>query len=215
MSESIILELDNGLLDRIAKADNAIKSLGETTDKVSKKMIDAFKRVSTEGVGALKKDIDVSLGKIDGIVNVGLTLNKGSVEDLKRQIASLDVSIPAGLSHGGGGSGAQGSASLSAIISGITNVVTAVNGIHSFLSSNWGRVAGGTVGATGVSAAPFTERQQETLSKKARAAEYKEQVRLLNEMGRIARENDKVSEVAHKRRITELQRQAREIARLA
>ena len=215
MSESIILELDNGLLDRIAKADNAIKSLGETTDKVSKKMIDAFKRVSTEGVGALKKDIDVSLGKIDGIVNVGLTLNKGSVEDLKRQIASLDVSIPAGLSHGGGGSGAQGSASLSAIISGITNVVTAVNGIHSFLSSNWGRVAGGTVGATGVSAAPFTERQQETLSKKARAAEYKEQVRLLNEMGRIARENDKASEVAHKRRITELQREAREIARLA
>ena len=215
MSESIILELDNGLLDRIAKADNAIKSLEETTDKVSKKMIDAFKRVSTEGVGALKKDIDVSLGKIDGIVNVGLTLNKGSVEDLKRQIASLDVSIPAGLSHGGGGSGDQGSASLSAIISGITNVVTAVNGIHSFLSSNWGRVAGGTVGATGVSAAPFTERQQETLSKKARAAEYKEQVRLLNEMGRIARENDKVSEVAHKRRITELQRQAREIARLA
>ena len=215
MSESIILELDNGLLDRIAKADNAIKSLGETTDKVSKKMIDAFKRVSTEGVGALKKDIDVSLGKIDGIVNVGLTLNKGSVEDLKRQIASLDVSIPAGLSHGGGGSGAQGSTSLSAIISGITNVVTAVNGIHSFLSSNWGRVAGGTAGATGVSAAPFTERQQETLSKKARAAEYKEQVRLLNEMGRIARENDKASEVAHKRRITELQRQAREIARLA
>ena len=215
MSESIILELDNGLLDRIAKADNAIKSLGETTDKVSKKMIDAFKRVSTEGIGVLKKDIDVSLGKIDGIVNVGLTLNKGSVEDLKRQIASLDVSIPAGLSHGGGGSGAQGSTSLSAIISGITNVVTAVNGIHSFLSSNWGRVAGGTVGATGVSAAPFTERQQETLSKKARAAEYKEQVRLLNEMGRIARENDKVSEVAHKRRITELQRQAREIARLA
>ena len=215
MSESIILELDNGLLDRIAKADNAIKSLEETTDKVSKKMIDAFKRVSTEGVGALKKDIDVSLGKIDGIVNVGLTLNKGSVEDLKRQIASLGVSIPAGLSHGGGGSGAQGSASLSAIISGITNVVTAVNGIHSFLSSNWGRVAGGTVGATGVSAAPFTERQQETLSKKARAAEYKEQVRMLNEMGRIARENDKASEVAHKRRITELQREAREIARLA
>ena len=215
MSESIILELDNGLLDRIAKADNAIKSLGETTDKVSKKMIDAFKRVSTEGVGALKKDIDVSLGKIDGIVNVGLTLNKGSVEDLKRQIASLDVSIPAGLSHGGGGSGAQGSTSLSAIISGITNVVTAVNGIHSFLSSNWGRVAGGTAGATGVSAAPFTERQQESLSKKARAAEYKEQVRMLNEMGRIARENDKASEVAHKRRITELQREAREIARLA
>lgn len=215
MSESIILELDNGLLDRIAKADNAIKSLGETTDKVSKKMIDAFKRVSTEGIGALKKDIDVSLGEINGSVNVGLTLNKGSVEDLKRQIASLDVSIPAGLSHGGGGSGAQGSASLSAIISGITNVVTAVNGIHSFLSSNWGRVAGGTVGATGVSAAPFTERQQETLSKKARAAEYKEQVRLLNEMGRIARENDKASEVAHKRRITELQREAREIARLA
>ena len=215
MSESFILELDNGLLDRIAKADNAIKSLGETTDKVSKKMIDAFKRVSTEGIGALKKDIDVSLGEINGSVNVGLTLNKGSVEDLKRQIASLDVSIPAGLSHGGGGSGAQGSSSLSAIISGITNVVTAVNGIHSFLSSNWGRVAGGTAGATGVSAAPFTERQQETLSKKARAAEYKEQVRLLNEMGRIARENDKASEVAHKRRITELQREAREIARLA
>lgn len=215
MSESFILELDNGLLDRIAKADNAIKSLGETTDKVSKKMIDAFKRVSTEGIGALKKDIDVSLGEINGSVNVGLTLNKGSVEDLKRQIASLDVSIPAGLSHGGGGSGAKGSASLSAIISGITNVVTAVNGIHSFLSSNWGRVAGGTVGATGVSAAPFTERQQETLSKKARAAEYKEQVRLLNEMGRIARENDKASEVAHKRRITELQREAREIARLS
>ena len=215
MSESIILELDNGLLDRIAKADNAIKSLGETTDKVSKKMIDAFKRVSTEGIGVLKKDIDVSLGEINGSVNVGLTLNKGSVEDLKRQIASLDVSIPAGLSNGGGSSGAHGSSSLSAIISGITNVVTAVNGIHSFLSSNWGRVAGGTVGATGVSAAPFTERQQETLSKKARAAEYKEQVRLLNEMGRIARENDKASEVAHKRRITELQREAREIARLA
>lgn len=200
MAESIILALDNGLLQKLKDADTALDDLGKKSDEITKKIISNFKEASEKGVEAFTQDVKNKIKNLNiDPIKVGLSLDPKAIDDLKKQIAGLGVTVPVGANVTG--TTASGNIpNLQAVLDSIVKLSN--NLLQSIKDFPFGK---------SVQASAYTPNQIETLNKRARAALYRGELNALTELSnkekerqRNLREQDKENQLRHRNRINQI-----------
>ena len=222
MAEGFVLNIPKEMLDRLQKADEKIEKLDKNSRRVGENIRLAFME-SAKGVdkfiGSLNSAQKILDGFKDRKINVGLNLDAKAIDDLKKQLSTAGVNIPVGVTGTGSNAGGSNLSNLIAKIDTINQILNQILAQTTAISSKMDS-RGGSTG--GVRQTPYTQKQLESLNKKARTALYREELNALQrltyaekEKARVERENDKKNQIAHRQRMVELQQQEREIMRLA
>lgn len=213
MAEGFVLNISKEMLQRLDAADKKIVQIGESAEKAMKKINEAFGKKLTGVEDFIKQlnDIQQQLSKKDLKVNVDLALKNGALDNLKKQIEALGITIPVGVTATGTGGGNSAGAVPNGLNEALSRIATTIDAMNKTLAS-----------VIKVQPTSFTPQQQGSLSKKANTAAYREQINAIQqviyaekEKARVERENDKKAQIAHRERMTQLQQQEREIMRLA
>ena len=80
MAESWILDISDELIGRLDTADKAIEKLGETSEAIKTKMVNSFKAMADEGVGALIQKLNEAKSAISGMASTDFKLNIDTTE---------------------------------------------------------------------------------------------------------------------------------------
>lgn len=226
MAEGFVLNIPKEMLDRLQKADEKIEKLDKNSRRVGENIRLAF----MEGAKGVDKFIgslnaaQIALDKFkDRKINVGLNLDAKAIDDLKKQLSTAGVNIPVGVTGTGSNAGGSNLSNLIAKIDTINQILNQILAQTTTISNKMDPRGGSTGGSTGgTRQTPYTQKQLESLNKKARTALYREELNALQrltyaekEKARVERENDKKNQIAHRQRMVELQQQEREIMRLA
>lgn len=226
MAEGFVLNIPKEMLDRLQKADEKIEKLDKNSRRVGENIRLAFME-GAKGVdkfiGSLNSAQKILDGFKDRKINVGLNLDAKAIDDLKKQLSTAGVNIPVGVTGTGGNAGGSNLSNLIAKIDTINQILNQILAQTTAISNKMDSRGGSTGGSTGgVRQTPYTQKQLESLNKKARTALYREELNALQrltyaekEKARVERENDKKNQIAHRQRMVELQQQEREIMRLA
>ena len=75
MAESWILDISDELIGRLDTADKAIEKLGETSEAIKTKMVNSFKAMADEGVGALIQKLNEAKSAISRMASTDFNLN--------------------------------------------------------------------------------------------------------------------------------------------
>ena len=226
MAEGFVLNIPQEMLNRLQKADEKIEKLDKNSRRVGENIRLAFEQ-GAKGVdkfiGSLNSAQKILDGFKDKKINVGLNLDAKAIDDLKKQLSTAGVNIPVGVTGTGGNAGGSNLSNLIAKIDTINQILNQILAQTTAISNKMDSRGGSTGGSMGgVRQTPYTQKQLESLNKKARTALYREELNALQrltyaekEKARVERENDKKNQIAHRQRMVELQQQEREIMRLA
>lgn len=226
MAEGFVLNIPKEMLDRLQKADEKIEKLDKNSRRVGENIRLAFME-GAKGVDKFIGSLNAAQKILDGFkdkkINVGLNLDAKAIDDLKKQLSTAGVNIPVGVTGTGGNAGGSNLSNLIAKIDTINQILNQILAQTTAISNKMDSRGGSTGGSTGgVRQTPYTQKQLESLNKKARTALYREELNALQrltyaekEKARVERENDKKNQIAHRQRTVELQQQEREIMRLA
>lgn len=226
MAEGFVLNIPKEMLDRLQKADEKIEKLDKNSRRVGENIRLAFME-GAKGVdkfiGSLNSAQKILDGFKDKKINVGLNLDAKAIDDLKKQLSTAGVNIPVGVTGTGGNAGGNNLSNLIAKIDTINQILNQILAQTTAISNKMDSRGSSTGGSTGgTRQTPYTQKQLESLNKKARTALYREELNALQrltyaekEKARVERENDKKNQIAHRQRMAELQQQEREIMRLA
>lgn len=226
MAEGFVLNIPKEMLDRLQKADEKIEKLDKNSRRVGENIRLAFME-GAKGVdkfiGSLNSAQKILDGFKDRKINVGLNLDAKAIDELKKQLSTAGVNIPVGVTGTGGNASGNNLSSLIAKIDTINQILNQILAQTTTISNKMDSRGGSTGGSTGgIRQTPYTQKQLESLNKKARTALYREELNALQrltyaekEKARVERENDKKNQIAHRQRMVELQQQDREIMRLA
>ena len=226
MAEGFVLNIPKEMLDRLQKADEKIEKLDKNSRRVGENIRLAFME-GAKGVDKFIGSLNAAQKILDGFkdkkINVGLNLDAKAIDDLKKQLSTAGVNIPVGVTGTGSNAGGSNLSSLIAKIDTINQILNQILAQTTAISNKMDSRGGSTGGSTGgTRQTPYTQKQLESLNKKARTALYREELNALQrltyaekEKARGERENDKKNQIAHRQRMVELQQQEREIMRLA
>lgn len=226
MAEGFVLNIPKEMLDRLQKADEKIEKLDKNSRRVGENIRLAFME-GAKGVdkfiGSLNSAQKILDGFKDRKINVGLNLDAKAIDDLKKQLSTAGVNIPVGVTGTGSNAGGSNLSNLIAKIDTINQILNQILAQTTAISNKMDSRGGSTGSSTGgTRQTPYTQKQLESLNKKARTALYREELNALQrltyaekEKARVERENDKKNQIAHRQRMAELQQQERELRRLA
>ena len=226
MAEGFVLNIPKEMLDRLQKADEKIEKLDKNSRRVGENIRLAFME-GAKGVDKFIGSLNSAQRILDGFkdkkINVGLNLDAKAIDELKKQLSTAGVNIPVGVTGTGSNASGNNLSSLIAKIDTINQILNQILAQTTAISNKMDSRGGSTGNSTGgTRQTPYTQKQLESLNKKARTALYREELNALQkltyaekEKARVERENDKKNQIAHRQRMAELQQQEREIRRLA
>lgn len=226
MAEGFVLNIPKEMLNRLQKADEKIEKLDKNSRRVGENIRLAFME-GAKGVDKFIGSLNAAQKILDGFkdrkINVGLNLDAKAIDDLKKQLSTAGVNIPVGVTGTGGNAGGSNLSNLIAKIDTINQILNQILAQTTAISNKMDSRGGSTGSSTGgTRQTPYTQKQLESLNKKARTALYREELNALQrltyaekEKARVERENDKKNQISHRQRMVELQQQEREIMRLA
>lgn len=177
MAEGFVLNISKEMLQRLDAADKKIVQIGESAEKAMKKINEAFGKKLTGVEDFIKQlnDIQQQLSKKDLKVNVDLALKNGALDSLKKQIETLGITIPVGVTATGTGGSNSASAIPNGLNEALSQIATTIEAVNKTLAS--------VINKSSTSKGNNSSNEDSETNKSKKA--IKDYEKIVNELGRI------------------------------